>query len=162
MSAQYCESRLQAYIPTRLFRDMTRRMRCDLTIPRSLLQNIFAAKSRSFISHVLVAGSAAPQLMGRGNGQHNQQLLNLTRGYAGGSALTRPWGQKIGSNDKYNEWKLFVGQVPLEASTPRKTWLLKNISHPFKFCARILFGLSGEVPQISSRYIWVVRHLKQI
>ena len=30
----------------------------------------------------------------------------------------RPWGQKIGSNDKYNEWKLFVGQVPLEVMLP--------------------------------------------
>lgn len=30
----------------------------------------------------------------------------------------RLWGQKIGSNDKFNEWKLFVGQVPLEVSLP--------------------------------------------
>ena len=30
----------------------------------------------------------------------------------------RPWGQKINSNDKLNEWKLFIGQVPLEASLP--------------------------------------------
>ena len=28
----------------------------------------------------------------------------------------RPWGQRIGSNDKHNEWKLFIGQVPLEVS----------------------------------------------
>lgn len=26
------------------------------------------------------------------------------------------WGQKIGSADKYSEWKLFIGQVPLEVS----------------------------------------------
>ena len=31
-----------------------------------------------------------------------------------GDEAGRPWGQKIGSNDKYNEWKLFIGQVPLE------------------------------------------------
>jgi len=29
-------------------------------------------------------------------------------------AGARLWGQKIGSNDKFNEWKLFIGQVPLE------------------------------------------------
>lgn len=45
---------------------------------------------------------------------YNQQLLNLARGPLGLQAMGRPWGQKIGSNDKYNEWKLFVGQVPLE------------------------------------------------
>ncbi len=32
----------------------------------------------------------------------------------GGEHGGRPWGQKISGNDKYNEWKLFVGQVPLE------------------------------------------------
>ena len=47
---------------------------------------------------------------------YNQQLLNLARGPLGLQAMGRPWGQKIGSNDKYNEWKLFVGQVPLEVS----------------------------------------------
>ena len=31
----------------------------------------------------------------------------------------RPWGQRIGSNDKHNEWKLFIGQVPLEV----RAWL---------------------------------------
>ena len=31
----------------------------------------------------------------------------------------RPWGQRIGSNDKHNEWKLFIGQVPLEV----RVWL---------------------------------------
>lgn len=30
------------------------------------------------------------------------------------NGVARPWGQKIGSNDKHNEWKLFIGQVPLE------------------------------------------------
>ena len=34
-----------------------------------------------------------------------------------GDEAGRPWGQKIGSNDKYNEWKLFIGQVPLEVRT---------------------------------------------
>lgn len=31
-----------------------------------------------------------------------------------GGMPARPWGQRIGSNDKHNEWKLFIGQVPLE------------------------------------------------
>ena len=31
-----------------------------------------------------------------------------------GGVPARPWGQRIGSNDKHNEWKLFIGQVPLE------------------------------------------------
>ncbi len=39
-------------------------------------------------------------------------------GPPGGGAFApagaRLWGQKIGSNDKFNEWKLFIGQVPLE------------------------------------------------
>jgi len=33
-----------------------------------------------------------------------------------GGMPARPWGQRIGSNDKHNEWKLFIGQVPLEVS----------------------------------------------
>ena len=33
-----------------------------------------------------------------------------------GGLPARPWGQRIGSNDKHNEWKLFIGQVPLEVS----------------------------------------------
>lgn len=33
-----------------------------------------------------------------------------------GGLPSRPWGQRIGSNDKHNEWKLFIGQVPLEVS----------------------------------------------
>ena len=35
-------------------------------------------------------------------------------GGLGGDMAGRPWGQKISSHDKMNEWKLFVGQVPLE------------------------------------------------
>lgn len=38
------------------------------------------------------------------------RLMNLGAGDMG----ARPWGQKISSHDKLNEWKLFVGQVPLE------------------------------------------------
>ena len=34
--------------------------------------------------------------------------------------VSRPWGQRINSNDKLNEWKLFIGQVPLEVIRP---WL---------------------------------------
>ena len=41
---------------------------------------------------------------------------------AGGGGFSptgaRLWGQKIGSNDKFNEWKLFIGQVPLEVRKP--------------------------------------------
>ncbi len=33
-----------------------------------------------------------------------------------GGMPARPWGQRIGSNDKHNEWKLFIGQVPLEVT----------------------------------------------
>ena len=54
-----------------------------------------------------------------------QALQNLSKlsaagraggGPGGGYSPTgaRLWGQKIGSNDKFNEWKLFIGQVPLE------------------------------------------------
>ena len=35
-------------------------------------------------------------------------------GMHSGEHASRPWGQKINSNDKLNEWKLFIGQVPLE------------------------------------------------
>ena len=34
-----------------------------------------------------------------------------------GGVPARPWGQRIGSNDKHNEWKLFIGQVPLEVGS---------------------------------------------
>ena len=34
----------------------------------------------------------------------------------------RPWGQKISGNDKFNEWKLFVGQVPLEVLISSLSW----------------------------------------
>ena len=37
-------------------------------------------------------------------------------GMHGSELASRPWGQTINSNDKLNEWKLFIGQVPLEAS----------------------------------------------
>ena len=39
-----------------------------------------------------------------------------------GAGMTRPWGQKIGSNDKHNEWKLFIGQVPLEVRRAPHPW----------------------------------------
>ncbi len=35
-------------------------------------------------------------------------------GLGGRTGSNRVFGQKIGSNDKHNEWKLFIGQVPLE------------------------------------------------
>jgi hypothetical protein len=35
-------------------------------------------------------------------------------GLGGRNGSNRVFGQKIGSNDKHNEWKLFIGQVPLE------------------------------------------------
>ena len=40
-----------------------------------------------------------------------------------GGMPARPWGQRIGSNDKHNEWKLFIGQVPLEVRLlPQPCW----------------------------------------
>lgn len=45
---------------------------------------------------------------------HVHPLLGMQPQGAAGEHAGRPWGQKIGGNDKYNEWKLFVGQVPLE------------------------------------------------
>ena len=35
----------------------------------------------------------------------------------------RAFGQRISSHDRHNEWKLFVGQVPLEVRSNLKfTW----------------------------------------
>jgi hypothetical protein len=45
---------------------------------------------------------------------HGHPHLGMQPQGAGNEHAGRPWGQKISGNDKYNEWKLFVGQVPLE------------------------------------------------
>ena len=49
---------------------------------------------------------------GGGGLQYGGPLPGL--GMHAGESTSRPWGQKINSNDKLNEWKLFIGQVPLE------------------------------------------------
>ena len=46
-----------------------------------------------------------------------------------GGLPARPWGQRIGSNDKHNEWKLFIGQVPLEVSPGSGPCLFNCIQH---------------------------------
>jgi RNA recognition motif-containing protein len=55
-------------------------------------------------------------------------------GLRGGMA--RPWGQKIGSNDKHNEWKLFIGQVPLEVGAPLACTAPAAIVGPGQLAAR--------------------------
>ena len=76
-----------------------------------------------------------------------QALQNLSKlsaagraggGPGGGYSPTgaRLWGQKIGSNDKFNEWKLFIGQVPLEVRGPNpygcvsRVWGLQQWGRP--------------------------------
>lgn len=51
--------------------------------------------------------------VGTGAGLHYIGLLPGL-GTSGSEQPAKPWGQKISSNDKFNKWKLFIGQVPLE------------------------------------------------
>ncbi|KAK9821938.1 hypothetical protein WJX81_005523 [Elliptochloris bilobata] len=75
-------------------------------------------------------------------------------GGAGGYLPTgaRLWGQKIGSNDKFNEWKLFIGQVPLEATEEElyslfapigeilELYILRNSNGKSRGCAFVTYA----------------------
>lgn len=50
-------------------------------------------------------------------------------GLGGRNSSNRVFGQKIGSNDKHNEWKLFIGQVPLEVCSALVVESPKMLSH---------------------------------
>lgn len=62
------------------------------------------------------ASQLSHQLMQMGIGGPPGGGYGGRMGGLGGDIAARPWGQKISSHDKMNEWKLFVGQVPLEVS----------------------------------------------
>ena len=74
-----------------------------------ILQGVPGGQYRADMSNMYLAGLGRGMIPG-GLGYGNP-MGGLGRGL---DHSGRPWGQKIGSTDKYNEWKLFIGQVPLE------------------------------------------------
>ncbi|CAK0784107.1 hypothetical protein CVIRNUC_007310 [Coccomyxa viridis] len=91
-----------------------------------------------------------------GGGRHHIDSLSASFGKMGlgpRSAMpARPWGQRIGSNDKHNEWKLFIGQVPLEASEEElfslfspigeilELYILRNSNGKSRGCAFVTYA----------------------
>ncbi|BDA45123.1 probable CUGBP Elav-like family member 2 [Coccomyxa sp. Obi] len=73
-------------------------------------------------------------------------------GLGGRNSSNRVFGQKIGSNDKHNEWKLFIGQVPLEATEQQlydlfapigeilELYILRNSNGKSRGCAFVTYA----------------------
>ena len=55
------------------------------------------------------------------------QQLSISAAHAGNTMGQngRAFGQRISSHDRHNEWKLFVGQVPLEVNLPHAFRLIE-------------------------------------